>query len=203
MRALVFTANSQPEMTRVFSTFQAEAPRIAITVDRRKAKTLGVPLNEIFATLQTQLGSVYINDFNKFGRTFQVRAQAESTSRDDPEDILRLYVRNDRGEIIPLETLVSLSPTIGPETISRYNLFRSAQVTGSAAPGYSSGDAINAMERIAATTLPPGMAYEWSGLSLQEIQAGRCRSDHLRAGVRVRLSRARRPSTRAGPFPLR
>jgi len=172
MRGLVFTANSQPEMTRVFSTFQAEAPRISISVDRRKAKTLGVPLSEIFATLQTQLGSLYINDFNKFGRVFQVRAQAESTARDDPDDILRLYVRNNRGEIIPMETLVSLSSNIGPETISRYNLFRSAQINGSAAPGYSSGDAIKAMDRIADSTLPPGTSFEWSGLSLQEIQAG-------------------------------
>ncbi len=172
MRALVFTANQQAEMTRVFSTFQAEGPRIAVAVDRRKAKTLGVPLNEIFATLQTQLGSLYINDFNKFGRVFQVRAQAESVARDDPDDILRLYVRNDRGEIIPLETLVSLSSTVGPETISRYNLYRSAQINGSAAEGFSSGEAIAAMERIAASTLPPGTAYEWSGLSLQEIKAG-------------------------------
>jgi HAE1 family hydrophobic/amphiphilic exporter-1 len=159
-------------MTRVFSTFQAEGPRIAVAVDRRKAKTLGVSLSEIFATLQTQLGSLYINDFNKFGRVFQVRAQAESDARDDPEDILRLYVRNDRAEIIPLETLVSLSSTVGPETISRYNLYRSAQINGSASEGFSSGDAIAAMERIAASTLPPGTAYEWSGLSLQEIKAG-------------------------------
>jgi len=172
MRALVFTANSQPEMTRVFSTFQAEAPRISISVDRTKAKTLGVPLSEIFSTLQTQLGSLYINDFNKFGRVFQVRAQAEAFARSNPQDILRLYVRNDRGETIPMETLVSLSPTIGPETITRYNLFRSAAINGSAAPGYSSGDAIQAMDRIADTTLPPGMSFEWSGLSLQEIQAG-------------------------------
>jgi HAE1 family hydrophobic/amphiphilic exporter-1 len=172
MRALVFAANQQPEVTRVFSTFQAEAPRIAITVDRVKAKTLGVPLSEIFATLQTQLGSLYVNDFNKFGRVFQVRLQAESFARDDPEDILRLYVRNDRGETIPLETLISLAPTIGPETITRYNLFRSAQINGSAAPGFSSGDAITAMERTAATTLPPGTSFEWSGLSLQEIKAG-------------------------------
>ncbi len=172
MRALVFAANQQPELTRVFSTFQAEAPRLSISVDRRKAKTLGVPLSEIFATLQTQLGSLYINDFNKFGRVFQVRAQAESFARDDPEDILRLYVRNNRGEIIPMETLVSLSSTIGPETISRYNLFRSALTNGSAAPGFSSGDAIAAMERVAASTLPPGTSFEWSGLSLQEIKAG-------------------------------
>ena len=193
MRALVFAANQQTEMTRVFSTFQAEAPRISISVDRVKAKTLGVPLSEIFATLQTHLGSLYVNDFNKFGRVFQVRLQAESFARDDPEDILRLYVRNDRGETIPLETLVSLSPTIGPETITRYNLFRSAQINGSAAPGFSSGDAITAMERTAAATLPPGTSFEWSGLSLQEIKAGKCRTDHLRIGLCLRILVARRP----------
>lgn len=135
-------------------------------------KTLGVPLEDVFATLQTQLGSLYVNDFNRYGRVYQVRMQAEQQFRDAPDDVLRLYVRNDRGEVIPLETLVTLKPSIGPEAITRYNLFRAAQINGAAAPGFSAGEAITAMERVAAETLPPGMTFEWSGISLQQIKAG-------------------------------
>ncbi len=172
MRGLVFAANQAPELQRVFSTFQAEVPRIFVDVDRRKAKTLGVPLGEVFATLQTQLGSLYVNDFNKFGRVYQVRLQADRQYRDKPLDIGRFYVRNDRDEMIPLETLLDTEPKTGPQSVSRYNLFRSARINGSAAPGYSSGDAIAAMERVAAETLPAGFGFEWTGTSLQEIKAG-------------------------------
>jgi len=172
MRALVFAANQAPELQRVFSTFQADSPRISIDIDRRKVKTLGVSLEDVFATIQTQLGSLYVNDFNKYGRVFQVRMQAEQQFRDTPDDVLRLYARNDRGEVIPLETLLTLKPSIGPEAITRYNLFRSAQINGATAPGYSAGEAIAAMERVAAETLPPGMTFEWSGISLQQIKAG-------------------------------
>ncbi len=172
MRGLVFAANQAPELQRVFSTFQAEVPRIFVDVDRRKAKTLGVPLGEVFATLQTQLGSLYVNDFNKFGRVYQVRLQADRQYRDKPVDIGRFYVRNERDEMIPLETLLDAVPKTGPQSVSRYNLFRSARINGSAAPGYSSGDAIAAMERVAAETLPAGFGFEWTGTSLQEIKAG-------------------------------
>ncbi len=172
MRGLIFAANQAPELRRVFSTFQAEVPRIFVDVDRRKAKTLGVPLTGVFTTLQTQLGAVYVNDFNKFGKVYQVRLQADQRYRDNPNDISRFFVRNDREEMIPLETLINTAPKIGPDTISRHNLFRSARVNGAAAPGYSSGDAIAAMERVAAETLPGGFAFEWTGTSLQEIKAG-------------------------------
>ncbi len=172
MRGLVFAANQAPELQRVFSSFQAEVPRIFVDVDRRKAKTLGVPLGEVFATLQTQLGSLYVNDFNKFGRVYQVRLQADREYRDKPSDIGRFYVRNDRDEMIPLETLLDAMPKTGPQSVSRYNLFRSARINGSAAPGYSSGDAIAAMERVAAETLPAGFGFEWTGTSFQEIKAG-------------------------------
>ncbi|MCG8359312.1 MAG: multidrug efflux RND transporter permease subunit [Kiloniellales bacterium] len=172
MRGLVFAANQRPELRGVFSTFQAEVPRIFVNIDRQKAKTLGVPLDQIFATLQTQLGSLYVNDFNKFGRVYQVRLQAEQRFRDDPEDIDHFYLRSAEGEVIPMETLVTTESRIGPETVSHYNLFRSALVNGSAAPGQSSGNAIAAMEAVAAETLPAGMTYEWTGASLQEILAG-------------------------------
>ena len=156
-------------------------------IDRDKAKKQGVPLDEIFATLQTQLGSYYVNDFNKFGRVYRVILQAERAYRQEPEDILRLYVRNQRDEMVPLRTLVSLSSTLGPETIRRYNLYRAAQVNGEAAPGYSSGDAIAAMQRVAAQVLPAGMTYEWSGVTLQELKAGQTAPDPVRARHRLRL----------------
>ena len=170
--ALVAQANQTPELRNVFSTFQADVPQIWVDVDREKAKKQGVPLDEIFATLQTQLGSYYVNDFNKFGRVYRVILQAERAYRQEPEDILRLYVRNQRDEMVPLRTLVSLSSTLGPETIRRYNLYRAAQVNGEAAPGYSSGNAIAAMQRVAAQVLPGGMTFEWSGVTLQELKAG-------------------------------
>lgn len=172
LQALVIRANQTPELRNVFSTFQANVPQIWVDVDRDKAKKQGVPLDEIFETLQAQLGSFYVNDFNKFGRVYRVMLQADSHDRADPDDILSLYVRNEAGAMVPLRTLVTLSSTLGPENISRYNLFRAAQVNGEAAPGHSSGDAVEAMQRLAAQVLPDGMAYEWSGVTLQELQAG-------------------------------
>ncbi|MBK8175195.1 MAG: multidrug efflux RND transporter permease subunit [Rhodospirillales bacterium] len=172
LRALLFRANQTPELRNVFSTFQADVPQIWIDVDREKAKKQGVPLDEIFSTLQTQLGSFYVNDFNMFGRTYRVLLQADTQFRGDPDDILQLYVRNERNEMVPLRTLVALSSILGPENVRRYNLVSAAQVNGEPAPGYSSGDAVAAMERLAAEVLPPGMTYEWSGVTFQEIRAG-------------------------------
>ena len=172
LRGLIVAANQTPELTRVFSTFQAEVPQVFIDIDRQKAKTLGIPLNDIFSTLQAQLGSYYVNDFNKFGRSYQVRIQSEKEYRDTTDDIFRFYVRNENGKMIPLQTLLTTTPMIGPDTIEHHNLFRSAQISGSAAPGYSSGDAIKVMESLSANTLPEGIEFVWSGVSLQEIKAG-------------------------------
>ncbi len=172
LRALVFHANQAPEIGAAFSTFQADVPQVFVEIDRRKAKLQEIPLTEIFATLQTQLGGLYVNDFNKFGRVYQVRLQADLAFRDTPEDIERLYVKNVRGEMVPLSTLARPRSVIGPETLSRHNMFRAAQVNGSAASGRGSGEAIAAMERVARETLPPGMSWAWSGLSLQEIRVG-------------------------------
>lgn len=172
MRAVVYEANQDPQLKNVFSTFKADVPQVKLEVDRLQAKALGVSLSEIFTTLQTQLGSLYINDFNKFGRVYRVLLQAENSYRNEPTDIERLYVRGADGIMVPLRTLTQTSSTLGPEVLTRYNLFRGTQINGSAAPGLSSGEAIEAMARIADRVLPEGMGYEWSGISLQEIEAG-------------------------------
>ena len=172
MRALVVAANQQPELAGVYSTFSADVPQIFLDVDREKAKKQGIPLTEIFNTLQAQLGSLYVNDFNKFGRTYRVMVQAETQYRSRPDDIFELYVRNADGQMVPLSTLVTSQTVLGPEVVRRYNLFRAAQVIGGPAPGYSSGDAIAGMERTAGAVLPDGFIYEWSGITLQQLEAG-------------------------------
>ncbi|KXX65184.1 efflux RND transporter permease subunit [Marichromatium gracile] len=171
MRGFIVAANGQPEIGNAFSTFRADVPMLFLQVNRDKVETLQVPLNELFATLQAQLGSVYINDFNKFGRTWRVMAQAEGEFRDTPSDILRLFVRSSDGEMVPVATLAEVETITGPQIMARYNLFRSADISGAAAPGYSSGQAIAAMERTAAETLPSGFGYEWTSMSYQEIEA--------------------------------
>ena len=171
MNGLVVAANQDDRLSRVFSSYRATVPRVWLDVDRQKAKTLGVPLGDVFNTLQTQLGGLYINDFNKFGKVYKVTVQAESGFRDNYDDIGKLYVRNKDGEMVPLATLISVTSSQGPEILSRYNLFRSATINGDAAPGRSSGEAIEAMEELVAQTLPTTMGFEWTGMSYQEIQA--------------------------------
>jgi len=172
LRGLIFEANQDPRLTGVFSTFRADVPRIFLDIDRNKAKTLGVPMSEIFNTLQTQLGAIYINDFNKFGRVWRVMAQAETDFRNDPEDITGLFVRSTQGNMVPMSTLATIGSETGPQIIPRYNMFRSASVSGNASPGYSSGEAIAAMDDIAKKVLPSNYSYAWTGLSLQEMEAG-------------------------------
>jgi len=170
LRALIIRANEAPEVTSAFSTFQADVPQVELAIDRERTKTLEISLDEVHRTLQAQLGSLYVNDFNKFGRVYQVRLQADAPYRGTPEDLWRLYVRNARGEAIPLSTIADARAVTGAETLTRYNLFRSAEVSGQASPGYSSGEAIRAMERVARDTLPPGMSFSWSGITLQELR---------------------------------
>ncbi len=165
-------ANQQPELTGVFSTYRANVPQYFVDIDRVKAKTLGVPLNEIFTTLQAQLGSMYINDFNKFGQTYQVKMQAESDYRSDLADLKKFFVRSSSGEMIPLQTIVTTKPVLGPDLAERFNLYRSATIRASAGEGYSSGQGIVAMERLAKEVLPEGYRFSWTGMSYQEIQAG-------------------------------
>lgn len=168
LRAFLVRANQSPVIGAAYSTFGADTPQIFVEVDREKAYFAGVTVEDIFAVLQANLGASYINDFNILGRVFQVRMQAEDDYRDAPADIGLLHVRNDRGEMVPLETLVETRTIFGPEILPRYNLFPSATVNGDAAPGYSSGDAIAELERVAAETLPDGYGFEWSSLSYQE-----------------------------------
>jgi hydrophobic/amphiphilic exporter-1 (mainly G- bacteria), HAE1 family len=169
---LIAKASQQPELQGLFTTFSASMPQLTIDVDRNKAKALGVDIDEIFNTLQTYLGGRYVNDFNLFNRSYRVYIQADAENRDNPEDIGALQVKSASGQMIPLSNLVTLKDTVGAQVISHYNLFPAIEINGAAAPGYSSGEAIQAMERVAAEVLPRDMGYEWSGLSLEEITSG-------------------------------
>ena len=172
LNGFIFAANGEPQVTSVFSTFGANSPQLFIDVNRQLAKTKGVSIEDIFTVLNANIGSYYVNDFNKFGRVYRVYVQAEADRRSSPEDIGKLYVRSAGGEMVPLRTLITVKSVLGPETIERYNMFRSATVNGNPAPGYSSGQAIAAMESIAKTSLPDGYTYEWTGMSYEEIKAG-------------------------------
>ena len=169
---LVKAGNSTPGLTGLLSTFTANDPQFVVNIDRDTAKSLGVPLSQITDALQVFMGSVYVNDFNFNNRSYRVYVQAEPQFRSHPDDIDRYYVRSSYGQMVPLDNLVKIGETANPSVISHYNLFRSAEIDGSAAPGRSSGDAIDGMEALAQKTLPRGMSYEWTGLSLEEIQSG-------------------------------
>jgi hydrophobe/amphiphile efflux-1 (HAE1) family protein len=171
LQDLLAEARKRPEIGFVYSGFDPRIPQIEFRVDRDKVKSLGVPLNDVFFALQTFLGSFYINDFNLFGRTYRVLAQAEGTQRSQPDDVNRFYVRTDGGTMVPLSTLVSSRPLNGPQYFERYNVYSAATINGTNAPGYSSGQAITAMEEIA-RTLPAGFAYEWSEATYQEKKTG-------------------------------
>jgi multidrug efflux pump len=165
-------AYQTPELTGLFSSFQVNVPQLYADIDRTKARQLGVPVTDVFDTMQIYLGSLYANDFNKFGRTYSVRVQADAPYRARAEDIGLLKVRSTTGEMVPLSALMKVTPSFGPERAMRYNGFLSSDINGGAAPGYSSGQAQDAVARIAAETLPPGISYEWTDLTYQEIIAG-------------------------------
>jgi len=169
---LVAQGNASKEITGLFASFTANDPQYLVRIDREKAKSLQVPLTQITDTLQTYMGSVYVNDFDFNNRSYRVYVQAESKFRSEPKDMGQYYVRSDNGRMIPLGNLVAVEQTANPQVISHYNLFRSAEINGSAARGKSSGDGIAAMEALAAKTLPNGMSFEWSGLSREEIESG-------------------------------
>jgi HAE1 family hydrophobic/amphiphilic exporter-1 len=169
---MVRDGHTQTSLAALNSTFRAAVPQIFADVDRVKAKSIGVPLTSVFNTLQTYLGSAYVNDFNLYDRTYQVRVQAAPQFRLRAEDIRRLEVRNDDGRMLPLGTLVDVKDTVGPQILTRYNLYPSAAITGEAAPGYSSGQALELMEEMAAAKLPNTMGIEWTGISFQEKRVG-------------------------------
>ncbi|MEY6433605.1 multidrug efflux RND transporter permease subunit [Thioalkalicoccus limnaeus] len=170
LQAFTRNTNEHPEIARAFSTFSAHTPQLFLDIDREKAETLGVRLSDLFLTLQANLGSLYINDFNLFGRTFRVFLQADGPFRMTPDDINRLHVRNAMGEMVPVQSLVTVTPILGPDSTRRFNMFRAASVN--VTPVGSTGDGIEALREIESTTLPPGFAIDWSGTTFQEVQAG-------------------------------
>ena len=169
---LVDAGNSAPELEGLFTSFRPDVPQVYVDLDRAKAKALGVDVSEAFETLRVFMGGAYVNDFDRFGRLFRVYAQADGDLRTTPEDVRRLWLRSTSGEMVPLSTLVSLRRTAGPRDIGHYNLYRTAKIQGQAAPGYSSGQALDRMEALARELLPAGMAFEWTGTAYQERQAG-------------------------------
>ncbi len=172
MGAVMGAASQNPELQNVFSTYAVSTPQIAISVNRDQAKALNVSIDDIFSTLQTNLGSRYVNDFNLEGRTYRVYVQADQQYRSKPGDIDKLYVRSQTDQLVPMSNLIETTDTIGAQTINHYNLFRSIAINGAPAPGVSSGGAIAAMENVAAQVLPAGLGYEWSGTALEEIEGG-------------------------------
>ena len=172
MFGLLGAANQNPNLQAVFSTYAANSPLIEIDVNRDKVKALDVDIDDVFGTLQTYLGSRYVNDFTLQGRTYRVYVQADQQYRSSPDDINKLYVRSNNDTMIPMGNLVSLSETTGAQTINHYNLFRSIEINGAAAPGVSSGVAIESMEEVASQVLPASLGYEWTGSALEEIEGG-------------------------------
>ncbi|WP_277183791.1 efflux RND transporter permease subunit [Caballeronia sp. BR00000012568055] len=165
-------ASQTPELGPTFSSYQINVPQLNVDLDRVKAKQLGVSVTDVFDTMQVYLGSLYVNDFNRFGRVYQVRVQADAPFRANPEDIGLLKTRNANGDMVPLSSLVKVTPTYGPEMVVRYNGYTAADINGGPAPGYSSGQAQAAAERIAAEVLPRGIKFEWTDLTYQQILAG-------------------------------
>ncbi|WP_028202642.1 efflux RND transporter permease subunit [Paraburkholderia nodosa] len=165
-------AAQTPELGPTFTNYQINVPQLNVDLDRTKAKQLGVPVTDVFDTMQIYLGSLYVNDFNRFGRVYQVRVQADAPFRQRADDILQLKTRNAAGEMVPLSSLVTVTPTYGPEMVVRYNGYTAADVNGGPAPGYSSGQAQAAAERIAAEVLPRGVKFEWTDLTYQQVLAG-------------------------------
>jgi multidrug efflux pump len=172
LQAVIGEARKDPALTGLFSSFRIQVPQMDIDIDREQALLQGIPLEEVFDTLQIYLGSVYVNDFNLFGRTYQVNAQADSEFRQDPEQILNLKVRNTRGEMVPLGAVLKVTPTRGPDRVMHYNGYPSAELNGSPSPGYSSNQAQEAIEKILAKTLPKDIAYEWTEVTYQQVLAG-------------------------------
>ncbi|BBD08283.1 efflux RND transporter permease subunit [Desulfovibrio ferrophilus] len=165
-------AAKRPELAYVQSTFNVNSPQLHVELDREKARAMGVPVNDVFSVMQATFGSYYVNDFNKLGRTFQVNLQSEGDYRRSPEDLGRVYVRSSSGDMVPLTALVKVERTTGPEVMERYNVFPAAKIMGAPAPGYSSGQALAALEEVAAETLTDGYTLAWTGSAYQERLSG-------------------------------
>ena len=172
MFAMMGRAAETPGVRQVFSLFETSTPQIYLDIDRTKAQMLGINVPDVFSALQTYLGSFYVNDFNLLGRTFRVTAQAESAYRLDPKDVLKIRVRNSRGDTVPLGSFTTVRDIAGPYRVPRYNLYPAAELDGAPSPGYSQGQAIEIMQQLAAKTLPDGFSYEWTTLAFQQMRAG-------------------------------
>jgi hydrophobe/amphiphile efflux-1 (HAE1) family protein len=170
--AMMGRAGQTPGVAQVFSLFETSTPQLYLDIDRTKAQLLGIRIPDVFAALQTFLGSTYVNDFNLFGRSFRVVAQARAADRLDPRDVLKIRVRNSEGETVPLGSFTTVRDISGPFRVPRYNLYPAAELDGAAAPGYSQGQAIEIMQRLAAETLPDGFGSEWTTLAFQQLRAG-------------------------------
>ncbi|TNF56147.1 MAG: multidrug efflux RND transporter permease subunit [Gammaproteobacteria bacterium] len=171
-RALILAANQDPALSRVFSTWATNTPQLYLDIDREKVQTLGVKVSDVFTALQATLGGYYVNDFNRFGRVWQVRVQGEEQDRSKVADIYRIHVRNHKGEMVPMTAILQPELRLGPQILQRYNNYRSTTLQGGPAPGHSSGDALAAMETLSAQTLPAGFGFEWTGTAFQEKEAG-------------------------------
>ncbi len=171
-RQMIKEANADPRISRAFTTYNPNYPMYRIDIDRKKANALGVDVATLFGTMQTYLGSFYVNDFTKFGKVFRVFVQADKKYRSDKSDISKLFVKNKQGKMVPMSALITVKEEVGPQVLAHFNLYRSVQINGSAAPGHSSGEAMAAMEEIAKRVLPNTFGYSWSGMSYQEKLAG-------------------------------
>ena len=164
--------NQTPGLAGLFTMFRANTPQLYVDIDREKCKSMGVALSDVFNALQVNLGGLYVNDFNEFGRTWQVVAQADKEFRTTPDDVGRIYVRNQRGDMVPLAAAATVEDRSGPVLINRYNGYVAAAINGGWAPGVSSGQAVQKMETLADADLPSGMTYDWTELMYQQIMAG-------------------------------
>jgi hydrophobe/amphiphile efflux-1 (HAE1) family protein len=170
--AMMGRAAQTPGLVQVYSLFENSTPQLYLDIDRTKAQLLGINIPDVFAALQVYLGSAYVNDFNLFGRTYRVMAQAQSDYRDDTKDVLNIRVRNNAGDTVPVGAFTTVRSITAPYRVPRYNLYPAAELDGAAAPGYSQGEAIKIMEKLAAETLPDGFSYEWTTLAFQQLRAG-------------------------------
>ncbi len=170
-KSFLEAAKQRPELGTLFTGFRSDVPQLQVDLDREKARTLGVEVGDVYQTLQIYLGGYYINDFIRFGQVYRVYAQAQSKFRVAPEDIGRFYVRNRSGDKVPLSTLVKVTPILGPEYLTRYNLYQAVEINGGPAPGYSSSQAMAAMEEVAQQVLPRNMSYEWTGTAYEQSKA--------------------------------
>ncbi|APG03615.1 multidrug efflux RND transporter permease subunit [Luteibacter rhizovicinus DSM 16549] len=171
-QGIIGASQKTPELAHLFSSFQVNVPQFDADIDREKAKSEGIDLGDVFQTMQAYLGSLYVNDFNRFGRTYQVNVSAEPSFRHEPSDVVGLKTRNAAGDLVPLGSFLTMRQTNGPDRVQHYNGYPTAEINGGAAPGYSTGQAQDAMEKLLATSLPNGMSYEWTELTYQQILAG-------------------------------